>query len=217
MNFPNNIPLNKHVYLMLFVTTLKSQIFLESYRRSHKSILTTDIKIGHQDWFMHSIEFPFCRAKKAIRYALPCTKDLADYSPYRLQVSNPSPSPENHNTIITSVIESKPWNHGNVCVHGPSRICVPSTRYMASIGGWISIHPINSYTIPYLVLVWSKTEMLESLSGVLWSSKEKSVASGWGSEGQLIDGQSLTTGSKDASTGSGSEAESRNTELGNLQ
>lgn len=59
--------------------------------------------------------------------------------------------------------------------------------------------------------------MLDSLSGVLWSSKEKSVASGWGSEGQLIDGQGLTTGSKDASTGSGSEAESRNTELGNLQ
>lgn len=63
----------------------------------------------------------------------------------------------------------------------------------------------------------SEAEMLNSLSGVLWSSEEKGVASGWGSEGQLIDGQSFTAGSKDASTGSGSETESRNTELGNLQ
>lgn len=67
------------------------------------------------------------------------------------------------------------------------------------------------------MLVGSETEMLDSLSGVLWSSEEKSVGSGWGSEGQLIDGQSLTTGSKNAGTGSGSETESRNTELRNLQ
>jgi len=69
----------------------------------------------------------------------------------------------------------------------------------------------------FLVLVGSEAEMLDSLSGVLGSSEEKGVASSWGSEGQLIDGQSLTTGSKNASTGGGSETESRNTELGNLQ
>jgi len=67
------------------------------------------------------------------------------------------------------------------------------------------------------VLVWAKAEVLNSLSGVLGSSEEKGVASGWGSQGQLIDGQSLTTGSKDAGTGGGSEAESSNTDLGDLQ
>lgn len=34
----------------------------------------------------------------------------------------------------------------------------------------------------FLVLVWAETEMLESLSGVLWSSEENGVASSWGSE-----------------------------------
>ncbi|TGO55093.1 hypothetical protein BOTNAR_0252g00120 [Botryotinia narcissicola] len=55
--------------------------------------------------------------------------------------------------------------------------------------------------------------MLDSLSGVLWSSKENGVASSWGSESQLIQGQGLTTGSKNAGTGGSGEAESSNADL----
>jgi len=65
----------------------------------------------------------------------------------------------------------------------------------------------------FLVLVRSETEMLDSLSGILWSTEEKSVASGWGTLSQLIQSQDLTTSCKDASTGSSGEAESSNTEL----
>ena len=63
------------------------------------------------------------------------------------------------------------------------------------------------------MLVWTHAEMFYRLSGVLWSSEEKGVASGWSSQGQLIQGQDLTTGCNDASTSGGSEAESRNAEL----
>lgn len=63
------------------------------------------------------------------------------------------------------------------------------------------------------MLVGSETEMLEGLSGVLWSSEENGVASSWGSESQLIQGQSLTTGCENAGTGGSSEAESSNADL----
>ena len=63
------------------------------------------------------------------------------------------------------------------------------------------------------MLVGSETEMLDSLSGVLWSSEENGVASSWGSESQLIQGQGPTTGGKNAGTGGSSEAESSNADL----
>lgn len=87
---------------------------------------------------------------------------------------------------------------------------------MVSVGSAISIFPAPGPRHSYLVLVWSKAEVLDSLSGVLGSSEEKGVATSGGSQGQLIDGQSLTTSGKDAGTGGSSEAESCNTELGNL-
>jgi len=65
----------------------------------------------------------------------------------------------------------------------------------------------------FLVLVRTETEMLDCLSGVLWSTEEKSVASSWGTLSQLIQSQSLTTSCKDASTGGSGEAESSNAEL----
>lgn len=67
------------------------------------------------------------------------------------------------------------------------------------------------------MLVWAKSEVLDGLSGVLWSSKEKGVASSWGSQGQLIQGQNLSSSSNDAGTSGGSEAEGSNTELGDSQ
>jgi hypothetical protein len=65
--------------------------------------------------------------------------------------------------------------------------------------------------------VWTHAEVLDGLSGVLWSSEEKSVASGWSSQSQLIQGQNLTPGCENPSTSCGSEAKSRNTQLGNGQ
>lgn len=63
------------------------------------------------------------------------------------------------------------------------------------------------------MLVWSKAKVLDSLSGVLWASQQQSVASSWSSEGQLIQGQGLTTSSDNASTSGGSETESSDTEF----
>ncbi len=67
------------------------------------------------------------------------------------------------------------------------------------------------------MLVWSEAEVLNSLSGVLGSSETERVASSRSSKGQLIQSQSLTSGSNNASTGSGGESESGNTELGDGQ
>lgn len=63
------------------------------------------------------------------------------------------------------------------------------------------------------MLVWSHSEVLDGLSGVLWSSEEEGVASGWSSQCQLIESQSLTTGCENASTSGSGEAESCNAEL----
>ena len=64
----------------------------------------------------------------------------------------------------------------------------------------------------YLVLVWAETEVLEGLAG-LWSTEEEGVASGWGTESKLVQGENLTTGSQDAGAGSGGEAEGSDGEL----
>lgn len=67
------------------------------------------------------------------------------------------------------------------------------------------------------MLVGSKAEVLNGLSGVLWSSEEKGVASGRSSEGQLIKSQDLTSSSNDAGTSRGGEAKGGDAELGDSQ
>lgn len=69
----------------------------------------------------------------------------------------------------------------------------------------------------HLVLVGSEAEMLDSLSGILWSSEEKGIASSRSSQCQLIQSQSLSTSSDDASTSGCSEAKGSNAELGYSQ
>ena len=68
----------------------------------------------------------------------------------------------------------------------------------------------------YLVLVWAETEVLEGLTG-LWSTEEEGVASGWGAESKLIQGENLTTGSQDAGAGGSGEAEGGDGELWDSQ
>lgn len=67
------------------------------------------------------------------------------------------------------------------------------------------------------MLVGSKAEVLNSLSGVLGSSEEEGVASGRSSQGQLIQSQCLSTCSEDTRTSRRSESKGGNTELGNSQ
>src|SRR3954447_9174336 len=63
----------------------------------------------------------------------------------------------------------------------------------------------------------TKAKVLDGLSGVLGSSEEEGVASGRSTESQLIEGQDFSTSGDDARTGSSSEAEGRNAELGDGQ
>jgi len=63
--------------------------------------------------------------------------------------------------------------------------------------------------------VWTHAKVLDSLTGVLGTTEQEGVATSGGTESKLIESQSFTTGSKDASTGSGSESERSDAELGN--
>lgn len=65
-----------------------------------------------------------------------------------------------------------------------------------------------------LVAVRAKTEVLDGLTGVLGSTEDQGVGTSRGTEGQLVEGDGLTTGSKDASTGGSGEAEGSDGELG---
>lgn len=62
----------------------------------------------------------------------------------------------------------------------------------------------------------AETEMLDSLTSVLGATEEESVGAGRGPGGNLINGENLTTGLLDASTGGGGEAESGDRELGEI-
>ena len=67
------------------------------------------------------------------------------------------------------------------------------------------------------MLMGSKAEVLDSLSGILGSSEEEGVASSGGSQCQLIQSQGFSTCSKDARTSGCGESESSNAELRNSQ
>jgi hypothetical protein len=67
-----------------------------------------------------------------------------------------------------------------------------------------------------LVGVGTKAEVLDGLTGVLGSSEKEGVGSSREAGSDLVDGESLTTGLLDACASRGSEAESRDGELGKL-
>lgn len=69
----------------------------------------------------------------------------------------------------------------------------------------------------YLVLVGTHAEVLDGLTGVLGTTEQQGVATSGGTESKLIEGQSLTAGSENASTGGGSESESSDAQLGDLE
>lgn len=65
--------------------------------------------------------------------------------------------------------------------------------------------------------VGTEAKVLESLTRVLGSAEEEGVGSGGGAGSDLVNGEALTTSLLDASASRGSEAESRNRELGELE
>jgi hypothetical protein len=67
-----------------------------------------------------------------------------------------------------------------------------------------------------LVGVGTEAEVLDGLTGVLGSTEEEGVGSSGEAGSDLVDGEGLTTGLLDACASRGSEAESRNGELGEL-
>jgi hypothetical protein len=69
----------------------------------------------------------------------------------------------------------------------------------------------------YLVLVWAKSEMLYSLSGILGSSQQQGVASCRSSQCKLIQSQNFSTSSQNPGTCSSSESERGHTKLGNCE
>ena len=60
----------------------------------------------------------------------------------------------------------------------------------------------------YLVAVGAESEVLDSLSSVLGSTEKKGIRSGRGTQGQLIQSQSLTTGLLDSGSGSSRKTKS---------
>lgn len=68
-----------------------------------------------------------------------------------------------------------------------------------------------------LVRVWSESEMLDGLTGVLGAAEEESVGTGWGALSELIEGEAFTSGLEDAGTGGCGEAEGSDRELGDFK
>lgn len=63
----------------------------------------------------------------------------------------------------------------------------------------------------------TETEVSDSLSGVSWTSDEDGVLTLWSSQGQLVQGDSLTTSLDDSGLSTGSESQSGNSGLWGLQ
>jgi hypothetical protein len=67
------------------------------------------------------------------------------------------------------------------------------------------------------VLVWTETEVSDSLSGVSWTSDEQSVLTQWGAGSQLVQSDSLTTSLDNLSTGTSGESQSGDCGLWELE
>lgn len=63
----------------------------------------------------------------------------------------------------------------------------------------------------------AKAEVLDGLTGVLGTPEEEGVGASGGTDGKLVEGQALAASLDDPSTGSGSEPESGDGDLGGLK
>jgi len=67
------------------------------------------------------------------------------------------------------------------------------------------------------VLVGAKAEVLDGLAGVLGATEQQSVSAGGLLKSELVESQGLAAGSGDPGTSGGSEAQSGNINLGDLE
>lgn len=90
------------------------------------------------------------------------------------------------------------------------------TSRSSSTSGSLELSTVgeNSWS---LVLVRTEAEVTNGLSGVSWTSEENSVLTLWCSQSQLIQSDGLTTSLDDSSSSRGSESQSSNGGLRNLQ
>ena len=65
--------------------------------------------------------------------------------------------------------------------------------------------------------VGTEAEVLDGLTGVLWSTEKEGVGTSWGAHGKLVNGEALAAGLDNPRTGGSGEAQSSDGELGNLQ
>ena len=63
----------------------------------------------------------------------------------------------------------------------------------------------------------TETEVLDGLTGVLGATEQQGVATGGGTQSQLVEGQGLTTGGDDAAAGGGGESQGGDGHLGDLE
>lgn len=69
----------------------------------------------------------------------------------------------------------------------------------------------------YLVLVGTKAEMPDGLTGVLGTAEEEGVGASGFLEGKLVESESLASGSENARAGRSCEAEGSDVQLGDLE
>jgi len=81
-----------------------------------------------------------------------------------------------------------------------------------------SENPIKGQVdVRLLSRVRSETKVLNGLTGVFGSPQQDSVGASWGPQGELVESDSLTTGSNNSGTGGCGEPQCRNGELGDGQ
>lgn len=94
------------------------------------------------------------------------------------------------------------------------RVDGPKPTHLSSSSGLLEL-PSFALDVWLSALEWS-TEVLDGLSVVPLSSEEDGVGSSGGSEGELVEGEGLTTGSDDPLSGRGGEFQSGDGDFGEL-
>jgi hypothetical protein len=110
---------------------------------------------------------------------------------------------------------STPATQGNSSTSSSRRLDLETTRPPASTGT-LELAAL-ALDVGLLVLVGTHAEMLDGLTSVLGTTEEEGVGTGGEAGRDLVDGKDLTASLLDAGTGGGSEAESSNGELGELE
>lgn len=106
----------------------------------------------------------------------------------------------------------KSRKHASSCEKRTSSLDLEATRPSATTGT-LELATLGN-NMGLLVLVGAHAEVLDGLTGVLGTTENKGVAASGSTESKLIQSDGLTAGGDNAGAGGGSEAESRNRDIG---